>query len=75
MRSGARAEDAAAQALLDAGLELVARNVRVGRLEIDPAARAVRVDGEIRDITSHRLDPELRTFHETPIPRVGAAAR
>ena len=35
MHSGARAEDAAAQALLDAGLELVARNVRVGRLEID----------------------------------------
>ncbi len=35
MTSGARAEDAAAQALVDAGLELLARNVRVGRLEID----------------------------------------
>jgi 3',5'-cyclic AMP phosphodiesterase CpdA len=32
-------------------------------------------DGHIRDITSHRLDPELRTFHESPIPRVGAARR
>src|SRR4051794_27680428 len=39
MTSGARAEDAAARSLVQSGLELLEKNLRVGRLEIDLVLR------------------------------------
>ena len=39
-----------------AGSAPVAGGLRFGRLEIDPAARVVRVDGQIRPLTSHQFE-------------------
>ncbi|HTN48278.1 MAG TPA: response regulator transcription factor [Burkholderiaceae bacterium] len=38
------------------GGALAADSLRFGRLEVDRAARAVRVDGQVRSLTSHQFD-------------------
>ena len=73
---GRRAEDMACSHLSGRGFEIVARNVRVGRLEIDVIARrgALMVFCEVRARSSDRLMTPAQSIDGRKVARVRAAA-
>jgi putative endonuclease len=73
---GRRAEDLACAHLTKLGFEIVARNARVGRLELDVIARrgALVVFCEVRSRTSDRLMTPAQSIDRGKVARVRAAA-
>src|SRR5262245_3664808 len=75
-RLGSRAEQMACDHLVGQGFEIVARNVRVGRLELDVIARRGRmlVFCEVRSRTSDRVMTPAQSLDATKVARVRRAA-
>ena len=73
---GRRAEDLACAHLCTRGFEIVARNVRVGRLELDVIARKgpLVVFCEVRSRSSARLKTPPQSIDRRKVARVRAAA-
>ena len=73
---GRRAEEMACAHLTKLGFEIVARNARVGRLELDVIARrgALLVFCEVRSRTSDRLMTPAQTIDRRKVARVRSAA-
>ena len=73
---GSRAEQMACDHLVAQGFEVVGRNVRVGRLEIDVIAQRGRllVFCEVRSRTSDRLMTPAQSIQPHKVRRVRAAA-
>lgn len=73
---GARAEQLACDHLCALGFEIIARNARVGRLELDVVARrgALMVFCEVRSRTSNRLMTPAQTITARKVTRVRQAA-
>lgn len=73
---GARAEDMACEHLRSLGCEILARNVRVGRLELDVIARRGRliVFCEVRSRSSDRLMTPAQSIDARKVERVRSAA-
>lgn len=75
-RSGARAEEAVARYLLDRGFQILGRNVRVGRYEIDLLARAADmiVIVEVRERGPNSFQAPLESIDAGKQARLRAAA-
>jgi putative endonuclease len=73
---GRRAEDLACAHLTARGFEIIARNARVGRLELDVIARrgALIVFCEVRSRSSDRLMTPAQSIDPRKVARVRAAA-
>ena len=73
---GVRGEDLACVHLRALGFEVIGRNVRVGRLELDVIARSGRlvVFCEVRSRTSDRLMTPAQSIDAKKVARVRAAA-
>jgi putative endonuclease len=73
---GLRAEDMACDKLRSLGYEVIGRNVRVGRLEIDVIARRGRlvVFCEVRSRTSTWLMTPAQSIDPLKVKRIRAAA-
>jgi putative endonuclease len=73
---GARAEQLACDHLCALGFEIVARNARVGRLELDVVARRgpLMVFCEVRSRSNDRLMTPAQTINHRKITRVRQAA-
>jgi putative endonuclease len=73
---GRRAEELACAHLSRLGFEIVARNARVGRLELDVIARrgALVVFCEVRSRSSDRLMTPAQSIDPRKVARVRAAA-
>jgi putative endonuclease len=73
---GARAEALACAYLEREGFEIIGRNVRVGRLELDVIARRARlvVFCEVRSRTSDRLMTPAQSIDHRKVARVRQAA-
>lgn len=73
---GARAEQLACDHLCALGFEIVARNLRVGRLELDVVARRgpLMVFCEVRSRTSDRLMTPAQSINPRKVMRVRQAA-
>jgi putative endonuclease len=73
---GRRAEDLACAHLSSIGFEILARNARVGRLELDVIARrgSLVVFCEVRSRSSDRLMTPAQSIDPRKVARVRAAA-
>ena len=73
---GVRAEQLACDHLCSLGFEIVARNARVGRLELDVVARRGRlmVFCEVRSRSSDRLMTPAQSIDPRKVQRVRSAA-
>jgi putative endonuclease len=71
-----RAEDMACEHLRSLGFEVIARNVRVGRLEIDVIARRARliVFCEVRSRSSTWLMTPAQSIDPAKVQRIRSAA-
>ncbi len=75
--TGDRAEELVAARLVDEGFEIVGRNVRVGRLELDVIARrgSLVVFCEVRARTHDRIAAPWQSVDRAKIERIRRAAR
>ncbi|HKU40230.1 MAG TPA: YraN family protein [Polyangiales bacterium] len=76
IQRGARAEDMACDHLRGLGFEIIGRNIRVGRLELDVIARRGRlvVFCEVRSRTSDWLMTPAQTIDPGKVQRIRSAA-